>query len=311
MATDTAWALREDGVDRRRLNSQETLFTIGNGYLGTRGVFEEGFPGEGRGTFLHGVFDDAPVGFTELVNVPDWLHLEILLDGERFSLDRGLVEAYERSLDTKTGLVSRHVHWRSPAGRRAELLFERFASLAQPHLVIARVSVRCPDPVERIEIRAGLGGNVDTVGRVHLEGLDQGVQRDAAWLASRTRDSRIEIGLAARLEVDGPRSVEWQAWDARQRPTLVASFRGSSSWVRATKVAAYSTSREVEDPAEHARREVDAVARPAWDSLWPAHQRAWDEEWRAADVEIEGDPDVQRAVRFNLYHLLIAAPRIE
>lgn len=311
MATDTAWALREDGVDRRRLNSQETLFTIGNGYLGTRGVFEEGFPGELRGTFLHGVFDDAPEGFTELVNVPDWLNLEILFDGERFSLDRGLVEAYERSLDMKTGVVSRQVRWQSPLGRRAELLFERFASLAQPHLVVARVSVRSPDPVERIEIRAGLGGNVDTLGRVHLEGLDQGVQGDAAWLASRTRDSGIEIGLAARLEVDGPRSVEWQAWDARQQPTLVASFRGGSSWVRATKVAAYCTSREVEDPARHARRDVDAVARPAWDNLWPAHQRAWDEEWRAADVEIEGDPDVQRAVRFNLYHLLIAAPRLE
>ncbi len=311
MATDTAWLLREDEVDHLRLNSQETLFTIGNGYLGTRGVFEEGFPGELRGTFLHGIFDDAPVGFTELVNVPDWLNLEIRFDGERFSLDRGLVEAYQRSLDTKTGLVSRLVRWRSPLGRRAELVFERFASLAQPHLVVARVSMRCPDPVERIEVRAGLGGNVDTLGRVHLEGLDQGVQGDTAWLAGRTRHTAIEVGLASRLEVDGPRSAEWQAWDARHQPTLVATFGGGLSWARATKVAAYWTSREAEDPAGQARRDLDAVARPAWENLWPAHQRAWDEEWGAADVEIDGDPDLQRAVRFNLHHLLIAAPRLE
>lgn len=311
MATDTAWTLTEDGVDRSRLNSRETLFTIGNGYLGTRGVFEEGFPGELRATFLHGVFDDAPVGFTELVNVPDWLDLEVRFDEERFSLDRGLVEAYERSLDTRTGLLSRLVRWRSPAGRRVELLFERFASLAQPHLVVARLSVRGSDPVERIELRTGLGGHVDTEGRVHLEGLDQGVQGDMAWLATRTRRSGIEIGLAARLEVDGPKSVEWRAWDVRLRPTLVASFHGGSGWARATKVAAYRTSREVEDPAGQARRELDAIARPAWDKLWPAHQRAWEEEWRAADVEIDGDPEVQRAIRFNLYHLLIAAPRLE
>ncbi|MGH2625485.1 MAG: beta-phosphoglucomutase, partial [Anaerolineales bacterium] len=311
MAADMGWALHEERVDRCRLNSQETLFSIGNGYLGTRGVFEEGFPGEQRATLLHGVFDDAEVGFTELVNAPDWLNLEVFFEGARFSLDQGEPEAYRRSLNLKTGLLSRLVRWRTPAGRRAELLFERFASLAQPHLVVARLSVRCADPVDRIEVRAGLEGKVDTLGRAHLEDLDQGVQADVAWLASRTRQSGIGIGLAARLEVEGAEAVDWSAWDARHQPTIVVSFPGGPGWVRVTKVAAYRTSREGEDPARQARLDLSSIARPAWDSLWPAHQDAWEGEWRACDVEIEGDPDMQRAIRFNLYHLLIAAPRLE
>ena len=67
------WSIKETSFDPGRLNHGETVFTIGNGYLGSRGVLEEGYPGEIRSTFLHGVFDDVPIVFTELANAPDWL----------------------------------------------------------------------------------------------------------------------------------------------------------------------------------------------------------------------------------------------
>ncbi len=69
---DKTLDVSETSFDPNRLNHNETVFTIGNGYLGTRGAFEEWYPGEQRTTFIHGVFDDAPVVFTELANAPDW-----------------------------------------------------------------------------------------------------------------------------------------------------------------------------------------------------------------------------------------------
>jgi kojibiose phosphorylase len=137
MNTPENFLLREDGFDSNKLHHHETIFTIGNGYLCTRGSFEEGFPGDRRATFIHGVFDDMPIAFTELANAPDWLPFTIYLDGERFGLDHGVVSGFERTLDLRSGILTRRLHWVSSEGRAATILFERFASLANPHLFFA------------------------------------------------------------------------------------------------------------------------------------------------------------------------------
>jgi trehalose/maltose hydrolase-like predicted phosphorylase len=73
------WTITEDGFNPQKQHHHETIFTLGNGYLSTRGSFEEGYPDDRRGTFIHGVFDEAPIVFTELANAPDWLPLNIYL----------------------------------------------------------------------------------------------------------------------------------------------------------------------------------------------------------------------------------------
>ena len=110
------WTVIETQFDAAELHHKETLFTIGNGYLGTRGTFEEGYPGSNPATFIHGVYGDAPVVTTELVNCPDWLPLTIAVGGDRFSLNEGEVLGYQRQLDLRWGIVSRGVLWRSPNG---------------------------------------------------------------------------------------------------------------------------------------------------------------------------------------------------
>ena len=100
-----------------QLRARETIFTIGNGYLGTRGSFEEGYPQALPATLIHGVYDDVAVIYTELANCPDWLSLLINIDGERFRLDRGEILHYERQLDLRDGVLSRVVRWCSPTGK--------------------------------------------------------------------------------------------------------------------------------------------------------------------------------------------------
>jgi len=133
------WTISEDSFDPSGLRHQETIFTLGNGYLSTRGAFEEGYPDDHRATFIHGVFDAAPIVMTELANVPDWLPLVVLLNGERFSLHSGAIELFQREFDLRTGVLTRTVRWRSPSGHVATLIFERFASLAD---VIVAAAVR-------------------------------------------------------------------------------------------------------------------------------------------------------------------------
>ena len=90
----TDWTLIESQFEPRQLRSRETVFTIGNGYLGTRGSFEEGYPHSLSATLVQGVYDNVPVTYTELANCPNWLSLVIIVDGEWFRLDRGEIIQY-------------------------------------------------------------------------------------------------------------------------------------------------------------------------------------------------------------------------
>ena len=148
------WTLTEDSFDPKKQYHKETIFTTGNGYLCTRGAFEEGYPNDRRATFIHGVFDQAPIVFTELANAPDWLPLSVHLNDERFSLDSGTIESFHRTLDLRTGVLTRTVLWRSASGLAATLTFERFASLTDQHLLYIRCRVT-PEFEGTIEFRSG------------------------------------------------------------------------------------------------------------------------------------------------------------
>jgi len=117
------------------------VFTLGNGYFSTRGAFEEGYPDDKAITFAHGIFDDMPVSFTELVNMPDWLDTTIWVDGASFRLDQGQVLHFFRQMDLRQGILRRDVRWQAPSGAIVDLTFERFASYAAEHVGALRLLV--------------------------------------------------------------------------------------------------------------------------------------------------------------------------
>ncbi|HLE27547.1 MAG TPA: glycoside hydrolase family 65 protein, partial [Anaerolineales bacterium] len=309
------WTITEDAFDAAKQHHQETIFTLGNGYLSTRGAFEEGRPGDRRTTFIHGVFDAAPIVFTELANAPDWLPFTVHLNGERFSLDAGVVESFTRALDLRTGTLSRAVRWRSPAGLAATIAFERFASLADPHLLFIRCKVR-PEFAGFVEFRASLNGNADNEGLAHWHRVGQGAEarpdaRSAtAYLHCRTRRSRIGWAGAMRLVGVAGRRLSAAWWDAENTPTLTLKMKAAPGrTLIVDKRVAVFTSRDLPE---------DQIVQAAMDRVnsvtdWPAalkdHAEAWAKEWERTDVVIEGDDEAQIAIRFNLFQMLIAAPR--
>jgi kojibiose phosphorylase len=300
------WKITEETFNPEKQHHKETIFTIGNGYLSTRGALEEGYPGDHRATFVHGVFDDVPLVFTELANAPDWLPVQVYLNSERFSLERGTIEQYERSLDLRAGVLRRTVRWCSPAGDVATLVFERFASLADEHLLCIRCQVT-PEFDGTVEIRSALNGNMDNEGFAHWHWMGQGEKNGIYYLHNRTRATEIDLVLAMHLTSNSIHS-QFEHWDAQNVPTLKMSFpakRGETIGV--DKFVGIATSRETSNPVEmaieHARRTQ------SWESALEAQQQAWAREWERCDVEIEGDEEAQLAIRFNLFQLLIAAPR--
>ncbi len=309
------WTISEDSFDTRTLHHKETIFTIGNGYLSTRGAFEEGYPRDRRATFIHGVFDAVPIGFTELANAPDWLPLTVLLNGERFALNTGTIEAFQRQLDLHTGVLIRTVRWCSPAGHTATLTFERFASLADAHTLFLRCRVT-PEFEGTLEFRAALNGNTDNDNDggaywlAHWWWAGQGVRDGALYLHNRTRHSNIELAGAMRLEAAVGTPLAYETWDVANTPTTVLKMTALPDQpVVVDKFVSVFTSRDVE--AEHV---VDAAVErvrgvTGWSAALDANAQAWRAEWEHADVGIVGDDEAQLAIRFNLFQMLIAAPR--
>lgn len=324
--SEAGWTLVETEFVPDRLNAQATVYTIGNGYLGTRGTFEEGYPGDVPATLVHGVFDDVPIAFTELANCPNWLPLTVTVDGERFRLDRGELLNYERRLDLRRGLLARRVQWRSPAGHTLHFEFERFASLADPQVLAVKCQVTAVDFAGPVEIRAGLNGYPDNDGIVHWDVIGQAGRDNYVSLHVRTRHTRIDLVEAAYLTVQGGSGTHYGAMTCEGVPTVAAQTtvqRGET--ITATKLVTLAASRPASGDEASARASRAATlslprtaehklsrladGTQAYTTLRDSHVAAWAEVWENSDVVIEGDPTAQLAVRYNLFQLLIAAPR--
>lgn len=308
------WLLTEAQFVPEQLNYKETVFTIGNGYLGTRGSLEEGYPGSNPATLINGIYDDVPIFYTELANCPDWLPLTICAEDEEFRLDRGVILGYQRQLDLRRGVLSRTLRWRSPKGKTLDLAFERFASQADPHALALRCQITPVDGEGDFKVRAWMDGTPETNGFNHWIILDQG--HDAAsdgshsvWLRVRTRKSRIELGMATRLSLIGANGRIEDA-SVAEAPTLAATFHAAAGQtVTLEKTVTVLTSREVPNPLAAAREKLASL--PPYAELLAAQERAWAEVWEKSDIEIEGNPQAQLILRYNLFQLLIAAPRHE
>ena len=164
-----AWQLTETSLDPEQLALSETLFAQGNGYLGIRGVYEEGF-GAAAGsacTFLNGVFTAEPITYGEkaygyarnnqrMVTAPNGTLIELFVDGERFSLSEGTLLNYERSLDFRTGQLRRLLVWCSPTGKKLLIDSRRLVSLADKHLCVINYRVTPLNFSGRVQLVSGM-----------------------------------------------------------------------------------------------------------------------------------------------------------
>lgn len=306
------WKVTENQFDSDMLGHHEAVFTIGNGYLGTRGTFEEGYPGSEPVTLVHGIYDDVPIVHTELVNAPSWIELQVLVGGERFRMDRGEVLAYIRELDLQAGVLRRSVRWRSPSGHTVDLAFERFASLADPHSLDVRCCVTSIDATVVVEIRAGISGIVDNAGVRHLRLLDQGpIDERSVYLEVQTAATGHRLGLAAALEISAPEAV-YTVQDCPWSPTVIARGQlAPGQCLIADKLVAIYTSRDSEAPRDAAIARLARAQASGFDALLAAHREAWAALWQRADIVIDGDDAADLAVRYSLFQLMIAAPRFD
>lgn len=310
MQHDAAWTISNPSFEPDQQHHRETVFTMGNGYFCSRGTLEEGYPGDHPLTLAHGVFDDMPISFTELANLPAWLDMTITVDGRLYRLDQGTCLAFERHLDLWSSVLQRSVRWQAPSGAVLDLTFERFASYATPHVGALRVLITPVNQMCSVTVATGINGHVSNEDLLHWFHLDQGQTDDGnIWLHSRTRHSGLELAAAATVHASPEATVTVQQCIGQPR-VIVSQKVAPCQTLQVDKLVSYTTSRDPGAPSGNVvTRAIGLLADREYDAEKTDHITAWSALWEDSDVEIEGDPEAQIAIRFNLYQLLIAAAR--
>jgi len=320
------WQVVEKPYQPRENIYWETVCTLGNGYMGSRGRLEEGFPAEMEtypGTYIAGVFDNFEGHLVELVNVPDFFNARIWVGGAEMSLSRGKVSDYSRTLDMRNGFLERKFTWTGPGGKKTSFSFARFLSLANPHLACLRVRATPLNhslPIRMVTVLDGTAYNrkqrdwppLKTIIRnEHLDHIGAGCwTRGGVWLHARTKTTGVHIFECAKLAFMGNPVVKGRVEGARAVQEMV--FRpGRDGKAGFDKLVAVYTSRDAK-PGKLKGLALHAslrAFRQGFDSLLEEHSVRWHSRWESADIRIDGDPGAQQGIRFNLFQLASANSR--
>ena len=336
--SEDPWALREEGLDLATLAQSESVFALANGHIGMRGNLDEGEPVGLPGTYLNGLHEVRPLPYAEsaygnpeagetVVNVTDGKLLRLHVDDELFDVRYGELLHHERVLDFRAGVLRRDVHWRSPTGAEVKITSTRLVSLTQRGAAAILYEVEALGDGARLVVQSELVANED--GQVKPKDVDP---RAAAAIQAPLKCEEayhddLRVSLVHRLErsgirtcatmdhvVDGPEGTEARAEAAGDEGrVIVAADVPGGGKLRVLKFLAYSWSSHRALPSLRAqsRGSLAEARHTGWEGLL-AEQRAYlDAFWEDADVEIDGDPELQQAVRFALFHVLQAGARAE
>lgn len=329
------WEVREKKLDLDVLAQSESVFALSNGHLGLRANLDEGEPFGLPGTYMNGFFEgrtlpyaEAGFGYPEsgqsVVNATNGKLIRLLVEDEPFDVRYGQLRRHERALDLRAGTLTRDVEWESPTGEAVRIRSVRLVSLVQRAVAAILYEV---EPVEgslRVVLQSELVANEplpEVAGdpraaaeEAPLIGEHSAVHDLRAVLVHRTQRSELRMAAAMDHLVDGPEDVDASAEVDTDlaRATVTAKIEPGSP-LRLTKFIGYGWSGERSMPA--VRDQVEAALAEArhtgWESLCRLQREFLDEFWGRADVEIEGEPRLQQALRFGMFHVLQAGARNE
>ncbi|MEX5219538.1 MAG: glycoside hydrolase family 65 [Nitrospira sp.] len=302
LVIDPGWTLIEEGFELAREHEIESIFTVANGYAGTRGSLAERNALSRPATFLAGVFEageESPAAL-ELVRLPDWTHLRILIEGAALALDNGTILEHRRIFDLQHGALFRVWRHEDPAGRVTTVTFARAVSLHDRHLFFQSVTITPENYTGSVSVES----SPDPPG-TKTQWTPQAEGDTAVLVGATTRGVTIAMahrGDIARAEAGaaGEQTSTIQGQGFLRRWTWPA---GLGETVRFNRSVVVYSSRETPDPASAARRHLNRVFDAGPDAHVRQHAQAWEDRWRAAGLRVAGDDQAQRALRFAVYHL--------
>ncbi|MFC1752259.1 glycoside hydrolase family 65 protein [Thermoproteota archaeon] len=306
---DELWAIKDVKWVKSLQGVRESQFTLGNGYLCTRGVLEEIPLHSQPGTYIAGLYDKIGAQVDELVNLPNPVNFNFSVDGQKVGVVTMDVMQHSRELNMKKGLLVRNAIYRDAHKRRYEYQSLRFISMYQKNIGVLQVSLTPLDKDCLLDINTGIDTSIANVAnfsegkKKHFRIRELGQQNRAGYLVAETYEKKALV-------------VYWSGfyYQIKKRKVFAKDniFRlhvKKGQTVLFTKVFYVKHFPSREKHATYKQQSFklfNNAFRSDFDKLLERHVAVWDRIWKKADVSLEGAASLQKNVRFNIYHMLIS-----
>ncbi|HQK36155.1 MAG TPA: family 65 glycosyl hydrolase domain-containing protein [Bacteroidales bacterium] len=319
------WLIIEEGFDPANQRSSESIFSIGNGFMGQRANFEEFYSGRSlQGSYIGGIYypDKTKVGwwkngypeyFAKVINSPNWIGIDVKIGEERLDLAKCKVEAFTRILNMREGYLFRKMSVVMPSGQRVHVESTRFISMDHREIGAIKYSVLLPDTSATVELTPYIDGDVKNEDANYNEKfwniLESKAGEGEAWLLTQTKKLDFTVGVSMRyaLTLDSkpmdvhPAMVELAGLSGN---TVVTDLPAGKELTLYKFAAVLSNLNHPADELIVRSRQISEMAlQKGFDQLLEDHKKQWARIWSHSDIVIKGDPEAQQGIRFNIFQL--------
>ncbi len=315
-------------LDIYNLKVNEALFHNANGYIGIRYDFEEGYP-EGYSItpsqYINGFYDYAKLSQAEklyglveekqtTVNIADTQTIRMYFAGEEFSMFNGTILHSKLSLDMDKGITVRDVLWRSPQGKEFNISIKRMTSFYQSSLFTIEYEVEPLNFSGEVMIESNHNGNVLNYVDPddprcaneciqYLTPLSCEIKESASYITSRTSKSGLEVCSCVKNIIFQENQQEFIIDNNRviNRLSIMAK---TGEKIRLVKYAVFCDSIRYENCTSQAAKEMEQALAVTLEKLYKKQHEYLNNYWNNCGVEIEGDDELNAAIRFSLYQLI-------
>lgn len=322
------WQIVESKYQPEHNQRNETIFALGNGYIGLRGTFEEGYSGAPKtttpGTYINGVYESEQIMYGEfvygmpqfsqtMVNLADWKIIRLKVEDEWFDMLQGKIEDYRRVLDLKEGILHRTLTWESPKGRRIAIEITRCISLTEKHRAAIRFAVTPLNCTGRLSLISEIDGDVRNhhyLREPALQVLEVETDSGLGYLLQETKLTKIAVAFATDHRFfSGEREFSFEeSWQKDDKSFAITytweAKKGERYWL--DKFVSFYTSFDLEKKAlrDSVLQEVQEARDKGFCGMLEDQRQYLQDFWHDVDVVIEGDTALQQGIRFNAFQLL-------
>jgi len=319
------WNIIEQGFDAGCNEISESVFSLGNGYMGQRANFEEEYTGTSlQGNYIAGVYypDKTRVGwwkngypeyFAKVLNSTNWIGINIKVNDVSLDLAKCTVKNFKRVLNMKQGYLERSFVAIFSNGNAIEVNSKRFISMKRGEIGAIKYSIKSLNFSGKLDITPYLDGDVMNCDSNYNEKFWDEVSKEVnpyeGYLLLKTKKLGFHICTYMTYEITKNSEIIKPYIQLEQSEKFVSNnvlvHCKENDEVIIYKYVANTSSRyyEIEKLIETTKVLSYKAKEDGFSMLLKEQAHAWSEKWMESDIVIEGDVSAQQGIRFNIYQL--------
>ncbi|MCK6610635.1 MAG: family 65 glycosyl hydrolase domain-containing protein [Bacteroidia bacterium] len=316
------WRIVEEGFQPEYHEAAESIFSLGNGKMGQRAMFEEKYSGKSlQGSYVAGVYypDKTRVGwwkngypeyFAKVLNSVNWIGMDIRIDSESMDLFVNRPKQFVRVLDMKSGLLQRSFSYVSSTGKSLDVQVERFISREDDEIACIRYELKANEDMQidwNTFVDAHVKNKDSNYDELFWSRISEQSGPDFGLVRAQTTKLNFEVCAAFHASLTCIDSAIEQVYthsDWRADSSCSFKLAKGETAVLIKTVAVVSSLNYAKNELEAAAiRQLNLARQKGYDELKAKHVASWADVWKYADIAIEGDTAAQQGIRFNIFQL--------